>query len=668
MELRYKRKMKMPIYTLPGFEYGKPALDTELHIDHGKLAQDTYDYNLAQAKKGKLDWSKGGNIAGAAIGHVGDVMNAFGPTKSAQDLQNEAGTSSAQGYGFGYIRQNNIDAQKQMAELSRENQANTLKTASSGAALGASIGSIFPGAGTLIGGVIGGIGGLIGGLFGSSRRKRKMQEAIRKAKQDAIRRNDFNLSSAQSDYMAQSYYNEHGDTSDDQLYAAKHGKDKNMILPKYKSNNNVWTSAGKVNAEPNARVSGGESIFTGANTDDATATVVRNGKPNADDQLANLKQETVVFGNDVNPRTGMRYKDEVLPYTNALEMINKKFENRTNKKMNALRGKFGKHSDEIQQKEVNKYKAPIVDLLNRKAQEQAEDHAMMEQVRQGILPGYKRGKPSGQKPGEEEDSSFKLSWIPNAVTSGLGMTTSIAQYLDAARSDIHKPDIYAANPYENAALTNLAKIRIDPYAIATQMRDAERRGRYAINRAGGLSGAQKHYANVASILGTQNNIANMMSGVQEKNNQYKSQYANALYSAGAADAQRRQAANEYAENYYAQAHAAKQQGKQMAMYNFLNQLNQYYSNEFKRNQFNQMMGMYKDNQKLDREKFEAWKNANNNNGNSTKEKDEVVGALDPKGKLAPTVPAYNATEYPLILDMWQKSKKDNKPYPWYPGN
>jgi hypothetical protein len=73
------------------------------------------------------------------------------------------------------------------------------------------------------------------------------------------------------------------------LYAAKHGKDKNMILPKYKSNINVWTSAGKVNAEPNARVSGGESIFTGTNTDDATATVVRNGKPNADDQLANLK-------------------------------------------------------------------------------------------------------------------------------------------------------------------------------------------------------------------------------------------------------------------------------------------------------------------------------------------------------------------------------------------
>lgn len=666
MELRYKRKMKMPIYTLPGFVTGGSFLDTNLSSGLSKkLGEETAMYNLRQAGGKGLNLKgldKAGNIAGSAISFAGDMLNSFGPVKSSTDLLNESGTSNAQGYGFSYIRQNDIDAQKQMDEISRQNQSNTLKTAGSGAALGASIGSIVPGVGTVLGGVIGGIGGLVGGLFGSSRRKRKMREAIRRAKLDAISRNDYNMSSAQSDYMAQSYYNEHGDTSDDQLYAAKHGKDKNMILPKYKSNNNVWTSAGKVNAEPNARVSGGESIFTGTNTDDATATVVRNGKPNADDQLANLKQETVVFGNDVNPRTGMRYKDEVLPYTNALEMINKKFENRTNKKMNALRGKFGKHSDEIQQKEVNKYKAPIVNLLNRKAQEQAEDHAMMEQVRQGILPGYKKGKS-----GDKEDSSFKLSWIPNAVTSGAGMVSSIAQYLDAANSDIYRPDIYAANPYENAALTNLAKIRIDPYSIATQMRDAERRGRYAINRAGGLSGAQKHYANIASILGTQSNIANMMSGIQEKNNQYKSQYASALQAAGDASARRRQAANEYAENYYAQAHAAKQQGKQMAAYNFLNQLNQYYSNEFKRNQFNQMMGMYKDNQKLDRDKFEAWRNGLRNNGVSTGQVYDVIGALEPKGGLAPIVPAYKATEYPLTLDKWQKPKKDDKPYPWYPG-
>lgn len=648
--------MKMPIYALPGFVTGGSFLDTNLSSGlNKKLGEDTAMYNLKQAGGKGLNLKgldKAGNIAGSAISFAGDMLNSFGPVKSSTDLLNESGTSNAQGYGFSYIRQNDVDTQKQLAELSRQNQSNTLKTAGSGAALGASIGSIVPGVGTVLGGVIGGIGGLVGGLFGSSRRKRKMQEAIRRAKQDAIRRNDFNMSSAQSDYMAQSYYNEHGDTSDDQLYAAKHGKDKNMILPKYKSNNSVWTSAGKVNAEPNARVSGGESIFTGTNTDDATATVVRNGKPNADDQLANLKQETVVFGNDINPRTGIRYKDEVLPYTNALEHINKKFENRTNKKLNKLRGKSGEYTDKIQQQQVNKFKEPIVKFLNQKAQEQAEDHAMMEQARQGILPGYANGK---------------LGWLPNAITTGAGMASSIMQYLDAAKSEVYKPNIYADNPYEQVALSNLAKLRINPYPIANQMREAERRNRYAINRAGGLSGAQKHYANIASILGTQNNIANMMSGIQEKNNQYKAQYASALQAAGDASARRRQAANEYNENYYAQAHAAKQQGKQMAAYNLLNQLNQYYSNEFKRNQFNEMMGMYRDNQKLDRDKFETWKNGLNNNGISKEEINDVIGILEPKGKLAPKTPsvaAYSPTDYSFL---WKQPEYDNKPYPWYPG-
>ena len=78
MELRYKRRMRMPIYALPGFEEGKSG---------GSGGSDESDDGLT--------WSKGGNIAGAAISHVGDIMNSFGPTKSARDLQNEAGTSSA---------------------------------------------------------------------------------------------------------------------------------------------------------------------------------------------------------------------------------------------------------------------------------------------------------------------------------------------------------------------------------------------------------------------------------------------------------------------------------------------------------------------------------------------------------------------------------------------
>jgi len=54
-----------------------------------------------------------------------------------------------------------------MSDLHKQHVSNTLSTMGAGAALGASIGSIFPGAGTAIGAaagaVFGGIAGLLGG-------------------------------------------------------------------------------------------------------------------------------------------------------------------------------------------------------------------------------------------------------------------------------------------------------------------------------------------------------------------------------------------------------------------------------------------------------------------------------------------------------------------------
>jgi uncharacterized membrane protein len=60
-----------------------------------------------------------------------------------------------------------------MDELSKQNTANTLNTAASGASLGSAFGPIGAG----IGGVVGGAVGFIGGLF----RKNKMAERIRQA-------------------------------------------------------------------------------------------------------------------------------------------------------------------------------------------------------------------------------------------------------------------------------------------------------------------------------------------------------------------------------------------------------------------------------------------------------------------------------------------------------
>jgi hypothetical protein len=78
-----------------------------------------------------------------------------------------------------------------------------------------------------------------------------------------------------------------------------------------------------------------------------------------------------------------------------------------------------------------------------------------------------------------------------------------------------------------------------------------------------------------------------------QNNQYKGQYAQSLMNAGQAYAQRRQAANQYNEEYYARAHAARQQGIQMGMRNLLDQLQQYEANRFKKKQFDETMDLYR---------------------------------------------------------------------------
>jgi hypothetical protein len=54
-----------------------------------------------------------------------------------------------------------------------------------------------------------------------------MRRRLQQAKINTINKNNYNQSSAQSDYMTQQYYNENGTTQDDLLYA-KYGKDKGV--------------------------------------------------------------------------------------------------------------------------------------------------------------------------------------------------------------------------------------------------------------------------------------------------------------------------------------------------------------------------------------------------------------------------------------------------------
>ena len=90
----------------------------------------------------------------------------------------------------------------------------------------------------------------------------------------------------------------------------------------------------------------------------------------------------------------------------------------------------------------------------------------------------------------------------------------------------------------------------------------------------------------------QKNYADILNRSNAQNNQYKANWASSALQAGQAAAARQMQANQYRDEAYAKAHAARQQQKQMGMFNMINAVQQFYANEFKRNQFNKMYDLY----------------------------------------------------------------------------
>ena len=166
-----------------------------------------------------------GNIAASAVQFLGATANSFGRVQNANEMFAHSGQSTGYGAGYTYVKQNNIDAAGEMADVKKENTANTLKTAGAGVGLGASVGAAIGGVAGPIGAAAGAILGLGIGLLGGANRKRKLRKAIYNAQQDVTRKNTFSNASAQTDYLTQNYYNKYGNPYDDQIYNAKYGKD-----------------------------------------------------------------------------------------------------------------------------------------------------------------------------------------------------------------------------------------------------------------------------------------------------------------------------------------------------------------------------------------------------------------------------------------------------------
>lgn len=503
---------------------------------------------LPKFDPGKADW---GNIATSAVGTGTAIYDAHQYNTTSDDMMYEAGTDNANIGGIGYTQYNDVNRDKIMSDVSAQNKRSTLTTTLSGVGTGAAIGSaILPGLGTGIGALIGGLGGFIGGWLGGKSRKRKAREQAALAQQKIDNYNEMNRSDALTQQLQMNQAEKYGDTRS-QLLGYSAGK------PKF-----VHTAQGLVPGVPNADTNFGETI-QGENGD---VHVVNEG--HGDTAKSNIKASDRIYGETKDPYFKQSYEDLVRPAA----LMKEKIQRNRPKGIGSL--------GEASRQTYNKAIAPI--------ERQLDEYINYIGNRMDITMAnekYKCGKPKYSPGKRNEDGNidtYGLNWWTNAIPSGVNALLGLGQYFSAKGDTPYKPDTYIANRFQTKGLSTLGGLRVSEYPIIQQLRDAEARTNYAINASGGLSTAQKNLARISSLNGTQQQIGNALQSIQQQNNAYRAAYANAMLQSGESEAQRRQQAKQYDLDYYSKAHAARQQMMQMGMRNFLDYVNQYSANEFKR--------------------------------------------------------------------------------------
>lgn len=598
-----------------------------------------------------------GGAASKALGAVSTVMNKvpvmgainFGKslgnafsTKniiSSDELSEQAGTSEGSVNGISYEKANAVDGSDEMEALKAQNKSNTLGAATSGASLGMSIGGP-------IGGVLGGIAGLVGGIFGGNKRKRELRRRIREAKRLNERVTSYNRSSAQSQGVERDYYAENEDNTGDILYANK-GKDMNK----------VWTPTGYRNGHVNSMVGKGESII---NFNRGTGTLVTKGKRGVDNQPSSVRpdDDNVILGNDIDWTNGMKFSDQAAPLTAQLQLLNNytKIPKDYDKKSS-----LSKQTQNIQMRELNRRRQPILDALGnisarQEKQHQIENKAVLGAFDEGkdmfknlwmpqnplglslqsfndlinnggvpqmTLPTVNTSGSNWRTDSDDSDDNESNEIIPawqRMIPSAFGMLKSWDQFNTYDKQPIRYTNTYRSNPYARQALRGMASLRYNMYPELQAVRDAERRGAYALSNQGGLTAGQRAAARVANTIATQRNLAQTYANASDQNNKYKQNYYNALISTGQADrAARMSAAQQDYANYVA-AHGAKYKGRDTAVANMIDQMNNWYANEFKYRTYRDTANIYR--QELDdkRKALAAGYNsskATNNNPSTT---------------------------------------------------
>lgn len=398
-------------------------------------------------------------------------------------------------------------------------------------ASGASAGSAFGPIGTAIGGALGGIVGLIGG----GHRHTKEREMLADAQAKANRYNMYNRSVAATQAAQGDFRNMYGNYENAPLHAA------NGLEMAYTSANE--TVDNRQHPELSGRVPG-----TGKEGD-WIPTPVEQGTGN-------------VFTNN-GGINGVSYADLAIGPVMALKSI-----------QTAVNSVKGKQAKTVTENVLAKYKKKAEDSLDSLAYMQHQD---MEPIR--------------QSQGEVQHAANGLEF-GNLLTSLTGGLIGLGQYFGAKNQRVKSPSTYVPNTQANRAFDLLSGLRISQKPIMDQINRDAASARYRLANSGGLSGAQKYLGNIALTANTQTARAKALQDIQEQNNSYLAAEAQARLTNGAQEAQNLIASNRWDLDYYSKAHAARQQGMQMGLYNSLAQLQQYAANASKLKMFDKMYNLY----------------------------------------------------------------------------
>ena len=347
--------------------------------------------------------------------------------------------------------------------------------------------------------------------------------------------------------------------------------------------NKVWTPNGYKVGPVNSLVGKGESIIDYTN---GTGTLVTKGKVGVDNQPSSVKENdrNVIAGNDIDWSNGMKFSDQIAPFTAKLQMYNKIENSSKENKLSSL----SKQTQQLQQQQIDKAKAPLLQQMKNITDRQQMQHQIQNREMQNM---YDSGKSSSYSYSRTiKNGKIPSSWLIGArLVPALTETAMLQHWLS------NKPkgrDIYSANTYAPQALQELASARISPYPSIAAAKAADRQGMYSINKSGGYSGAQKQNARIAQNLGTERNIANILASTQEKNIGYRNAWAQAALAEGAQDAARRQAAKQYDWEAYNKAHGAKTKGIETHVANLGAMWQKYWADIIKNKQYEDTLNIY----------------------------------------------------------------------------